>query len=187
MEFEQFSFNHSDSNFAEVSYDGSKVANQALAETDKIYAAAYERAKQNALADAETRSRNFQKFGKLIGQGVEFKKKLDAWNDTRSLREDQREGTYEGKDGKIYDTNTGQLVPGQDDKAAKENAEAEKELSKEVNQNKVEAESLAAQEVEKNNAAPESKNQATETLDTLTIRNIPTYCLLYTSDAADEE
>ena len=34
MEFEQFS-NHSDSNFAEVSYDGSKVANQALAETDK--------------------------------------------------------------------------------------------------------------------------------------------------------
>ena len=46
MEFEQFSFNHSDSNFAEVSYDGSKVANQALAETDKIYAAAYERAKQ---------------------------------------------------------------------------------------------------------------------------------------------
>ena len=175
MEFEQFSFNHSDSNFAEVSYDGSKVANQALAETDKIYAAAYERAKQNALADAETRSRNFQKFGKLIGQGVEFKKKLDAWNDTRSLREDQREGTYEGKDGKIYDTNTGELVPGQDDKTAKENAEAEKQLSKEVNQNKVEAESLAAQEVEKNNAAPESKNQATETLDTLTIRNIPTY------------
>mgnify|MGYP001473829235 FL=1 len=175
MEFEQFSFNHSDSNFAEVSYDGSKVANQALAETDKIYAAAYERAKQNALADAETRSRNFQKFGKLIGQGVEFKKKLDAWNDTRSLREDQREGTYEGKDGKIYDTNTGELVPGQDDKVAKENAEAEKELSKEVNQNKVEAESLAAQEVEKNNAAPDSKNQATETLDTLTIRNIPTY------------
>ena len=175
MEFEQFSFNHSDSNFAEVSYDGSKVANQALAETDKIYAAAYERAKANAIADAETRSRNFQKFGKLIGQGVEFKKKLDAWNDTRSLREDQREGTYEGKDGKIYDTNTGELVPGQDDKVAKENAEAEKELSKEVNQNKVEAESLAAQEVEKNNAAPDSKNQATETLDTLTIRNIPTY------------
>ena len=175
MEFEQFSFNHSDSNFAEVSYDGSKVANQALAETDKIYAAAYERAKQNALADAETRSRNFQKFGKLIGQGVEFKKKLDAWNDTKSLRENQREGTYEGKDGKIYDTNTGELVPGQDDKVAKENAEAQKELSKEVNQNKVEAESLAAQELEKNNAAPDSKNQATETLDTLTIRNIPTY------------
>ena len=175
MEFEQFSFNHSDSNFAEVSYDGSKVANQALAETDKIYAAAYERAKQNALADAETRSRNFQKFGKLIGQGVEFKKKLDAWNDTKSLRENQREGTYEGKDGQIYDTNTGELVPGQDDKAAKENAEAQKELNKQVNQNKVESESLAAQEVEKNNAAPDSKNQATETLDTLTIRNIPTY------------
>jgi hypothetical protein len=175
MEFEQFSFNHSDSNFAEVSYDGSKVANQALAETDKIYAAAYERAKQNALADAETRSRNFQKFGKLIGQGVEFKKKLDAWNDTKSLREDQKEGTYQGKDGKIYDTETNQPVPGQDDKVAQENAEAEKELNKAVNQNKVEAESLAAQEVEKNNASPESKNQATETLDTLTIRNIPTY------------
>ena len=175
MEFEQFSFNHSDSNFAEVSYDGSKVANQALAETDKIYAQAYERAKQNALADAETRSRNFQKFGKLIGQSVEFKKKLDAWNDTKSLREDQKEGTYEGKDGKIYDTETGKLVPGQDDKVAQENAEAQKELNKEVNQNKVQAESLAAQEVEKNNAAPDSKNQATETLDTLTIRNIPTY------------
>jgi len=175
MEFEQFSFNHSDSNFAEVSYDGSKVANQALAETDKIYAAAYERAKQNALADAETRSRNFQKFGKLIGQGVEFKKKLDAWNDTKSLREDQREGTYQGKDGKIYDTETGKLVPGQDDKVAKENADAEKQLNLEVNKNKVEAESLAAQEVDANNKAPDSKNQAVETLDTLTIRNIPTY------------
>jgi len=175
MEFEQFSFNHSDSNFAEVSYDGSKVANQALAETDKIYAAAYERAKQNALADAETRSRNFQKFGKLIGQGVEFKKKLDAWNDTKSLREDQKTGTYEGKDGKIYDTETNQLVPGQDEKVAQENADAQKQLNLEVNQNKVEAESLAAQEVEKNNAAPDSKNQATETLDSLTIRNIPTY------------
>ena len=130
MEFEQFSFNHSDSNFAEVSYDGSKVANQALAETDKIYAAAYERAKQNALADAETRSRNFQKFGKLIGQGVEFKRKLDAWNDTKSLREDQKEGTYEGKDGKIYDTNTGQLVPGQDDKVAQDKCKLKKNLVK---------------------------------------------------------
>ena len=49
MEFEQFSFNHSDSNFAEISYDGSKVANQALAETDKIYAAAYERANKTLL------------------------------------------------------------------------------------------------------------------------------------------
>ena len=36
--------------------------------------------------------RNFQKFGKLIGQGVEFKKKLDAWNDTRSLRERSERG-----------------------------------------------------------------------------------------------
>ena len=35
-EMENFNFDTSDTNFAEVSYDGSKVANQALAETDKI-------------------------------------------------------------------------------------------------------------------------------------------------------
>ena len=183
MEFEQFSFNHSDSNFAEVSYDGSKVANQALAETDKIYAAAYERAKQNAIADAETRSRNFQKFGKLIGQGVEFKKKLDAWNDTKSLREDQKKGRYVGEDGKVYDSDGNVIegakpetvTPENEDKDAKANAEATKELNKEVNQVKVEGASVAAQAVEKNNAAPESKNQAAETLDAVTVSNIPTY------------
>jgi hypothetical protein len=183
MEFEQFSFNHSDSNFAEVSYDGSKVANQALAETDKIYAAAYERAKQNAIADAETRSRNFQKFGKLIGQGVEFKKKLDAWNDTKSLRESQEKGRYVGDDGKVYDSDGNVIegakpetvTPENEDKQAKENAAATKELNKEVNKVKVEGTSVAAQEIEKNNAAPESKNQAAETLDAVTVSNIPTY------------
>ena len=183
MEFEQFSFNHSDSNFAEVSYDGSKVANQALAETDKIYAAAYERAKQNAIADAETRSRNFQKFGKLIGQGVEFKKKLDAWNDTKSLREEQKKGRYVGKDGKVYDSDGNviegakpeSVTPENEDKDAKANADATKDLNKQVNQVKVEGASVAAQEIEKHNAAPESKNQATETLDAVTVSNIPTY------------
>ena len=43
---ESFNFDTSATNYAEVSYDGSKVANQALAETDKIYAAHYERMKK---------------------------------------------------------------------------------------------------------------------------------------------
>ena len=101
-EMEQFNFDTSHTNYAEVSYDGSKVANQALAETDKIYAASYERAKANAIADAEMRSRNYQKFGKLIGQAAEFKKKLDQWNDTKALNEDVTEGNYVGADGKVY-------------------------------------------------------------------------------------
>ena len=92
-QMEQFNFDTSATNYAEVSYDGSKVANQALAETDKIYAAHYERMKADAIADAETRSRNYQKFGKLLGQAGEFKKKLDAWNDSKSLEGDLTEGT----------------------------------------------------------------------------------------------
>ena len=92
-QMEQFNFDTSATNYAEVSYDGSKVANQALAETDKIYAAHYERMKKDAIADAETRSRNYQKFGKLLGQAGEFKKKLDAWNDSKSLKKDLTEGT----------------------------------------------------------------------------------------------
>ena len=92
-QMEQFNFDTSATNYAEVSYDGSKVANQALAETDKIYAAHYERMKKDAIADAETRSRNYQKFGKLLGQAGEFKKKLDAWNDSKSLEGDLTKGT----------------------------------------------------------------------------------------------
>ena len=83
---ESFNFDTSATNYAEVSYDGSKVANQALAETDKIYAAHYERMKVDAIKDAETRSRNYTKLGKLIPQAVKFKEKLDAWNDSKYIK-----------------------------------------------------------------------------------------------------
>ena len=73
-QMEQFNFDTSATNYAEVSYDGSKVANQALAETDKIYAAHYERMKADAIADAETRSRNYQKFGNYLDKLVSLRK-----------------------------------------------------------------------------------------------------------------
>ena len=165
-QMEQFNFDTSATNYAEVSYDGSKVANQALAETDKIYAAHYERMKADAIADAETRSRNYQKFGKLLGQAGEFKKKLDAWNDSKSLEKDLTEGTAaEGGE----EVQTG--------KPPKVDVEKEQEdaLKKEENAVAVEGEKIAAQEVEKNNAAPDNKDQAVSTYDTLKVKNIETY------------
>ena len=163
---EQFNFDTSATNYAEVSYDGSKVANQALAETDKIYAAHYERMKADAIKDAETRSRNYQKFGKLLGQAGEFKKKLDAWNDSKSLEKDLTEGTA-AKGGEEVQTGKPPV-----DNIEKEQEEA---LKKEENAVAVEGEQIAAEEVEKNNAAPENKDQAVSTYDTLKVKNIETY------------
>ena len=162
---ESFNFDTSATNYAEVSYDGSKVANQALAETDKIYAAHYERMKKDAIADAETRSRNYQKFGKLLGQAGEFKKKLDAWNDSKSLESDLKEGTAsEG---------------GEEVQTGKPKVDIEKEqedaLKKDENAVKVEGEKIAAEEVAANNAAPDNKDQAVSTYDTLKVKNIETY------------
>ena len=165
-QMEQFNFDTSATNYAEVSYDGSKVANQALAETDKIYAAHYERMKADAIADAETRSRNYQKFGKLLGQAGEFKKKLDAWNDSKSLEKDLTEGTAaEG----------GETV--QTGKPPKVDIEKEQEdaLKKEENAVAVEGEVIAAQEIDKNTKAPDNKDQAVSTYDTLKVKNIETY------------
>ena len=165
-QMEQFNFDTSATNYAEVSYDGSKVANQALAETDKIYAAHYERMKADAIADAETRSRNYQKFGKLLGQAGEFKKKLDAWNDSKSLEKDLTEGTA-AKGGEEVQTG----------KTPVDNIEKEQEdaLKKEENAVAVEGEQIAAEEVAKNNAAPDNKDQAVSTYDTLKVKNIETY------------
>ena len=165
-QMEQFNFDTSATNYAEVSYDGSKVANQALAETDKIYAAHYERMKADAIADAETRSRNYQKFGKLLGQAGEFKKKLDAWNDSKSLEKDLTEGTA-AKGGEEVQTGKPPV-----DNIEKEQEEA---LKKEENAVAVEGEQIAAEEVEKNNAAPDNKDHAVSTYDTLKVKNIETY------------
>ena len=167
-QMEQFNFDTSATNYAEVSYDGSKVANQALAETDKIYAAHYERMKADAIADAETRSRNYQKFGKLIGQAATFKKKLDAWNDSKSLEGDLTEGTAAKGGEKVQ---TGEVK----DKTQEIEEQKEKELKRIENEAKVEGEKIAAEEVEKNNAAPDNKDQAVSTYDTVKIKNIESY------------
>ena len=163
---EQFNFDTSATNYAEVSYDGSKVANQALAETDKIYAAHYDRMKADAIKDAETRSRNYQKFGKLLGQAGEFKKKLDAWNDSKSLEKDLTEGTA-SKGGEEVQTGKPPEVD-----VEKEQEDA---LKKEENAVAVEGEKIAAEEVAANNAAPDNKDQAVSTYDTLKIKNIESY------------
>jgi len=185
-EMENFNFDTSDTNFAEVSYDGSKVANQALAETDKIYAASYERAKANAIADAEMRSRNYQKFGKLIGQAAEFKKKLDQWNDTKQLEKDQTDGRYVGADGRVYDKD-GNVIEGakpedikppkteKENKEAEQKVVAEKQLNKESNALKVEAASETTVAVENANEHPENNDAVEEAVDTVKVSNIPTY------------
>tara|TARA_A200000159_G_scaffold114816_1_gene108125 strand:+ start:1226 stop:3976 length:2751 start_codon:yes stop_codon:yes gene_type:complete len=165
---ESFNFDTSATNYAEVSYDGSKVANQALAETDKIYAAHYERMKQDAIKDAETRSRNYTKLGKLIPQAVKFKEKLDAWNDSKSLKSDLTEGTS-AKGGE--EVQTGKVK----DKTKEIEIQQEKELKQLENQTNVEGEIIKSQEVAANNVAGASKDQAISTYDAIKISNIDTY------------
>ena len=79
------------------------------------------------------RSRNYQKFGKLIGQAAEFKKKLDQWNDTKQLEKDQTDGRYVGADGRVYDKD-GNVIEGAKPeditppKSDKDNKEAEQKV-----------------------------------------------------------
>jgi len=82
---ERYNFNTSDTNYLETKRPGASVVNQAISEMDKKYAAHFDRMKNDAIAMADQRSRNFQKFGQLIKQGAQLKQQFEEWDDTRKM------------------------------------------------------------------------------------------------------
>ena len=84
-------FDTSDTNYLGAkSTKRTDVINQGIDALTSSNEQMYNRMAQDAIAAAETRSRNFQKFGELIKRGGEFKKELDAWNETRELDQENK-------------------------------------------------------------------------------------------------
>lgn len=77
-------FNTSDTNFSDVSNKRSESINTGINELIANNNAQYKQRAQDAIAAAETKSRNFQKLGQLIADTGKFVPKLQEWNDNRS-------------------------------------------------------------------------------------------------------
>ena len=84
-------FDTSDTNYLGAkSTKRTDVINQGIDALTASNEQMYNRMAQDAIAAAETRSRNFQKFGELIKRGGEFKKEVEAWNETRELDQENK-------------------------------------------------------------------------------------------------
>lgn len=105
-------FDTSDTNYLGAkSTKRTDVINQGIDALTASNEQMYNRMAQDAIAAAEQRSRNFQKFGELIKRGGEFKKELDAWNETREL-DQENAGTPEEDRSKSPDSKKTKTIAG---------------------------------------------------------------------------
>ena len=75
----------SNTNYLEMESSMGDKINEGIANLDRSNAEMFQRMANDAIEAANTRSRNFQKFGELVKQTGQFKKEVDAWNKTREL------------------------------------------------------------------------------------------------------
>ena len=75
----------SNTNYLELESSIGDKVNEGIAQLDRSNAEMFQRMANDAIEAANTRSRNFQKFGELVKQTGQFKKEVDAWNKTREL------------------------------------------------------------------------------------------------------
>ena len=105
-------FDTSDTNYLGAkSTKRTDVINQGIDALTASNEQMYNRMAQDAIAAAEQRSRNFQKFGELIKRSGEFKKELDAWNETREL-DQENAGTPEEDRSKSPDSKKTKTIAG---------------------------------------------------------------------------
>ena len=84
-------FSTTDTNYQGVDFDTSTSVGKGI---DTLIASnnqQYKQMAQDAIAAAETKSRNFQKLGQLIAQTGEFVPKFQKWQDNRSLLKANRD------------------------------------------------------------------------------------------------
>ena len=198
----------SDTNFIEMKNQFADATNANIETMDKVYAEHFERAKKDAIALADQRSRNAQKFGELVKQAGSFKQQLDEFNANREYDKSKRseEGDQTKTVGretvaKVLDPTFGQtsaVKPSQEETKALE-------IKQEATNSDIQGEIVTSQSTSAavQTASTENNERA---IEDLTLQNTPSYdqfqvksqyeaqnivdnvlpCLLYTSDAADD-
>ena len=90
-------FNTSDTNFSDVSNKRGESINAGINDLIANNNAQYKQRAQDAIAAAETKSRNFQKLGQLIADVGKFAPKFQEWNDSRSQLKAYRDKVKAGE------------------------------------------------------------------------------------------
>ena len=85
----------SNTNYLELESSMGDKVNEGIAQLDRSNAEMFQRMANDAIEAANTRSRNFQKFGELVKQTGQFKKEVEAWNKTRELDQQYKDDKIE--------------------------------------------------------------------------------------------
>ena len=77
-------FNTSDTNYQDVGFGTSDMMAEGINQLIASNNQQYKQMAQDAIAAAETKSRNFQKLGQLVAQVGDFVPKFQKWQDNRN-------------------------------------------------------------------------------------------------------
>ena len=100
-------FNTSDTNYQDVGYGTSDMMAEGINQLIASNNQQYKQMAQDAIAAAETKSRNFQKLGQLVAQVGDFAPKFQKWADNRAILKAKKADVEKGKENldKIQDKN----------------------------------------------------------------------------------
>lgn len=111
-------FNISDTNYAGIGFGGSDSMAQGINKLTADNAAMFQMYGQQAIAMANQRSSNFQKFGSLFKEAATAKNAIEAWQDAKDV--DDRYNPEKGKKEKEEDKKPDVEIDPPDDKKEKE-------------------------------------------------------------------
>ncbi len=177
----------SNTNYLELESSIGDKVNEGIAQLDRSNAEMFQRMANDAIEAANTRSRNFQKFGELVKQTGQFKKEVDAWNKTRELdqqykddkiEEDRsgettetksfgggtqysKDGMFYTQDGTTYSVATGAAVNVQQQKQERSEREEEKRLQVEENKNEKDGIELLAEAYKESDSPTITQTEST--------------------------
>ena len=100
-------FNTSDTNYQDVGFGTSDMMAEGINQLIASNNQQYKQMAQDAIAAAETKSRNFQKLGQLVAQAGQFAPKFQQWKDNRAILKAKKADVEKGKENqdKIQDSN----------------------------------------------------------------------------------
>ncbi len=100
-------FSTSDTNYQDVGFGTSDMMSEGINQLIASNNQQYKQMAQDAIAAAETKSRNFQKLGQLVAQAGQFVPKFQQWNDNRAILKAKKADVEKGKQNqdKIQDAN----------------------------------------------------------------------------------
>ena len=91
-------FNTSDTNYQDVGYGTSEMMAEGINQLIASNNQQYKQMAQDAIAAAETKSRNFQKLGQLVADVGKFAPKFQQWKDNRAILKAKKADVEKGKE-----------------------------------------------------------------------------------------